>query len=134
MNLLKRFQQILQRERLKSDLDSKFNVIFQNYGTELEKVQKLYEKSKHSPPLSRNLPPVAGNITWSRHLLKRIEEPMKKFETNQNVLASKDAKKIIRSYNKVARTLVAFEYLWYQAWTQSIETSKAGVNLSASLM
>jgi dynein heavy chain, axonemal len=127
LNLLKRFQQILQRERLKSDLDSKFNVIFQNYGTELEKVQKLYEKSKHSPPLSRNLPPVAGNITWSRHLLKRIEEPMKKFETNQNVLASKDAKKIIRSYNKVARTLVAFEYLWYQAWTQSIETSKAGL-------
>ena len=98
-----------------------------NYGGELEKVQKLYEKSKHSPPLSRNLPPVAGNITWSRHLLKRIEEPMKKFETNQNVLASKDAKRIIRSYNKVARTLVAFEYLWYQAWTQSIETSKAGL-------
>jgi dynein heavy chain len=127
LNLLKRFQQILQRERLKSDLDSKFNVIFQNYGGELEKVQKLYEKSKHSPPLSRNLPPVAGNITWSRHLLKRIEEPMKKFETNQNVLASKDAKRIIRSYNKVARTLVAFEYLWYQAWTQSIETSKAGL-------
>ena len=52
---------------------------------------------------------------------------MKKFETNQNVLASKDAKRIIRSYNKVARTLVAFEYLWYQAWTQSIETSKAGL-------
>ena len=127
LSLLKRFQQILQRERLKSDLDSKFNVIFQNYGLELEKIQKLYEKHKHSPPIPRNLPPVAGNITWSRHLLKRIEEPMKKFETNQNVLASRDAKRIIRMYNKVARTLVAFEYLWYQAWTQSIETAKAGL-------
>ena len=127
LTLLKRFQQILQRERLKSDLDSKFNVIFQNYGLELEKIQKLYEKHKHAPPIPRNLPPVAGNITWSRHLLKRIEEPMKKFETNQNVLASRDAKRIIRMYNKVARTLVAFEYLWYQAWTQSIETAKAGL-------
>ena len=28
---------------------------------------------------------------------------------------------------QVARTLVAFEYLWYQAWTQSIETAKAGL-------
>ena len=46
LELLKRFQQILQRERLKSDLDSKFNVIFQNYGKELEKVQQLYEKSR----------------------------------------------------------------------------------------
>lgn len=32
-------------------------------------------------------------------------------------------------YNKVARTLVAFEYLWYQAWVQSIEQAKAGLQV-----
>ncbi|OQS07437.1 dynein heavy chain [Thraustotheca clavata] len=127
LNLLRKFQTILQRENLKSDLDSKFNVIFQNYGLELEHVLQQYERHKHNPPYPRNLPPVAGNITWSRHLLKRIEEPMKKFESNQNVLASKDAKRIIRMYNKVARTLVAFEYIWYQAWVQYIDTAKAGL-------
>ena len=127
LTLLKKFQAILQRENLKADLDSKFNIIFQNYGLELEVVQQLYEKHKHAPPIPRNLPPVSGNIVWSRHLLKRIEEPMKKFESNQNVLSSKDAKRIIKMYNKVARTLVAFEYLWFQAWQQSIETAKAGL-------
>jgi len=127
LNLLKKFQAILQRENLKADLDSKFNIIFQNYGLELEIVQQLYEKHKHSPPVPRNLPPVSGNIMWSRHLLKRIEDPMKKFENNQSVLSSKDAKRIIKTYNKVARTLVAFEYLWFQAWQQSIETAKAGL-------
>ena len=127
LTLLKKFQTILQRDNLKSDLDSKFNIIFQNYGFELEIVQQLYEKHKHAPPIPRNLPPVSGNIMWSRHLLKRIEEPMKKFESNQNVLSTKDAKRIIKTYNKVARTLVAFEYLWFQAWQQSIETAKAGL-------
>jgi len=127
LNLLHKFQTILQRETLKSDLDSKLNIIFQNYGMELESVQQLYEKQKHDPPIPRNLPPVAGNITWSRHLLKRIEEPMKQFESNQNVLAGKDAKRIIKMYNKVARTLVAFEYLWYQAWVQSIDQAKTGL-------
>jgi len=127
LRLLKKFQTILQRESLKSDLDSKLNIIFQNYGQELEQVQALYEKEKHDPPIPRNLPPVAGNITWSRHLLKRIEEPMKQFESNQNVLAGKDAKRIIKMYNKVAKTLVAFEYLWYQAWVQSIDQAKAGL-------
>ena len=92
-----------QRESLKSDLDSKLNIIFQNYGQELEQVQQMYERDKHDPPIPRNLPPVAGNITWSRHLLKRIEEPMKQFESNQNVLAGKDAKRIIKMYNKVAK-------------------------------
>jgi dynein heavy chain len=102
------------------------NIIFQNYGLELEQVQQLYER-EHDPPIPRNLPPVPGNITWSRHLLKRIEEPMKQFESNQNVLAGKDAKRIIKMYNKVAKTLVAFEYLWYQAWVQSIDQAKAGL-------
>jgi hypothetical protein len=101
LNLLRKFQSILARENLKSDLDSKLNIIFGNYGMELDSVQQLYEKQKHDPPIPRNLPPVAGNITWSRHLLKRIEEPMKQFERNQLVLAGKDAKRIIKIYNKV---------------------------------
>lgn len=39
LNLLRKFQSILHRENLKSDLDSKLNIIFQNYGSELEKVR-----------------------------------------------------------------------------------------------
>lgn len=77
LKLLKKFQMILERETLKSELDSKLNIIFQNYGQELENVQQLYEKEKHDPPIPRNMPPVAGNIMWARHLLQRIEEPMK---------------------------------------------------------
>ncbi|KAG9402276.1 hypothetical protein AC1031_006904 [Aphanomyces cochlioides] len=128
LNLLKQFQTILQRENLRNDLDSKFTVIFHNYGLDLTTVQELYEKYRHDPPIARNLPPVAGNILWSRHLLRRIEEPMRKFESNPSVLATKDSKKVIKTYNKVARTLVAFEYLWYEAWCRSIETAKGGLH------
>lgn len=39
---------------------------------------------------------VCSFSTKRRHLLKRIEEPMKQFESNQNVLAGKDAKRIIK--------------------------------------
>lgn len=127
LNLLQKFQSVLQRESLKSDLDSKLNLIFQNYGLELENIQQLYEKQKHDPPIARNLPPVAGNILWSRHLLNRIEVPMKRFESNQNVIAGKDAKRIIKIYNKLAKTLVAFEFLWYKAWVQAIDQAKTGL-------
>ncbi|POM64455.1 Dynein heavy chain [Phytophthora palmivora] len=113
-------------------LDYKNNRIFHNYGLELEHVLQQYEKYKQNSPNPRNLPPITGNITWSRHLLKRVEEPMKKFESNQNVLASKDAKRIIRTYNNVARRLVAFQYIWYQAWVQYIDTAKA--RLQATLI
>ncbi|KAH8068253.1 dynein light chain binding protein [Aureococcus anophagefferens] len=115
LSLLKKYQSILHRENLRSDLDSKFMIIFHNYGLELASVQETYENHKHSPPTARNMPPVAGNITWARHLLRRIEDPMSRFQSNSAVLASKESKRIVRTYNKVARTLIAFEYLWYEA-------------------
>ena len=126
---MKKYQQILHRETLRADLDAKFMIIFHNYGLELASVQETYEKCKHAPPAARNLPPVAGNIAWARHLLRRIEEPMKRFQSNKAVLgSSREAKRIVKAYNKVARTLVAFEYLWYEAWCKSVDAAKAGTS------
>ena len=127
LTLLRKYQSILHRDSLRQDLDSKFTVIFNNYGLELQSVQDTYEHFKHNPPCTRNMPPVAGNIMWARHLLRRIEEPMENFHGNSTVLKSKESKKIIKTYNKVARTLVAFEYLWYEAWVKSIDAAKAGL-------
>ncbi len=127
LQLLHKFQSIFRRDNIKNDLDSKLNIIFQTFGMELEQVQELYERQKTDPPIPRNQPPVAGNIMWSRHLLQRIEEPMRQFESNPNVLAGKDAKRIIKMYNQIARTLVAFEYLWFQAWVKTIDQAKSGL-------
>ncbi|GBG77441.1 hypothetical protein CBR_g23890 [Chara braunii] len=127
LNLLRLFQAILQRDSLKGDLDDKYMVIFQNYGLDLEAIQKIYEKYKHNPPLVRNAPPVAGNIMWARQLLRRIEDPMKRFAGNKSIMATKESKRIIRMYNKVARALVEFELLWHQAWLKNIDAMKAGL-------
>ena len=59
--LLKKFESILQRDTLKADLESKYTVIFHNYGLDLETVQKIYDTQKHSPPMVRNAAPVSGN-------------------------------------------------------------------------
>jgi dynein heavy chain len=131
LTLLSKFRAILD-EKFHPTLDEKFTVIFKRYGSDLEAVQKRYEQNKQAPPFSRNLPPVAGNISWVRLLMHRIEQPMKIFERNPAVLGSREGKKIVKMYNKLARTLVAFEYLWYRAWCDSIENARAG--LQATLL
>ncbi len=75
----------------------RYLVIFQNYFTDLETVQKLYEKNKYEPPIPRNAPPVAGNIMWARQLLRRIEHPMQKFSQNKSLMATKESKKIVKT-------------------------------------
>lgn len=42
-------------------------------------------------------------------------------------MASKDSKRVVRTYNRVAKALIEFETLWTQAWIRSIESAKAGL-------
>ncbi|CAM9783398.1 unnamed protein product, partial [Ectocarpus sp. 6 AP-2014] len=130
--LLEKYQTVLHREAMRHDLNSKVMVIFHNYGQELVAVQDAYERYKNFPPTARNMPPVAGNIHWSRHLLRRIEDPMERFHAYPGVLHTKDSRKLIKTYNKVARTLVAFEYMWYEAWCRAVEAARGG--LTATLI
>ena len=54
------------------------------------------------------------------------------FQQYPGVLESDDAKKIIRSYNKVAKVLLEYEVVYHQAWLKQIDVIKSG--LSASLL
>lgn len=129
LKLLSKFQSILQNGSLKTDLESKFSVISHNYGQELEVLKELYEKNRGSPQFVRNMPPVAGNIMWSRQLLHRIMEPMRRFHREPLVIAGgKEVKRITKMYNKMAKTLVEFEIVWHQAWMSSVENTKASLN------
>lgn len=132
LDLLSKFRRVITRDALRADFDNKLTVIFAAFGRLLESIQVIYEEEKLTPPRSRNLPPVAGNITWARHLLSRIEGPMSRFEEDPFVFASKEGRRIVKTYNRVAKTLVAYEYLWTNAWIDSIETAKSG--LAATLI
>ena len=130
--LLRQFELLLRRESFRSDLDAKYVAAFLSFSADLEAVQKLYEKHKGAPPVARNSPPVAGNIMWARHLLRRIEGPMKCFAQRRELMAAKDSKKAIKLYNKLAQALLEYEALWHQAWLRSVENAKA--QLSATLL
>jgi dynein heavy chain len=127
LHLLTQFRSVLKRETLAKNLDDKYFVIFQNYALDLDAVQKIYEKHKHGPSLPRNAPPVAGDIMWSRQLLRRIEQPMRHFAQNEVIMKAKESRRTVKTYNTVAKALVAFETLWLTAWKKSIEDSKAGL-------
>ena len=47
-------------------------------------------------------------------------------------MEAKESKKTIRTYNRLAQTLLEFERLWHTAWLRSVENSKA--QLQATLL
>lgn len=55
-----------------------------------------------------------------------------RFAKRPALMESKDSKKTIKTYNKLAQTLLEFQALWHRAWLQSVENSKA--QLQATLL
>lgn len=125
LKLLRKFQSILKRENLKNSLDSKYTIIFQNYGLEIIQIEEQYNKLRNTPTTVRNLPIVAGSITWSRHLFHKISGPMENFPLN--LISQKSSSKFVRQYNKFGYTLFSYEFMWRTKWANEVEKAKAGL-------
>ena len=125
--LLADFEVVMKRDSLKGELDNKYLLILDHFAMDLEMIRKTYEKFKVSPPFTRNVPPVAGSIAWVRQLLRKIEAPMMTFQSLPNIMATMEAKRVVKSYNRVASVLMQFEVLWHQGWCDAISTARSGL-------
>ena len=69
-----------QRAQLREDLQRRYALLLKHYMSDMDAVQRTYEKHKHKPPAVRSTPPVAANIQWARLLLQRLRAPMHRCE------------------------------------------------------
>ncbi|KAL8616403.1 Dynein heavy chain 5, axonemal [Nucella lapillus] len=129
IRLLRRFESL---KLPNLPIEEKYKCILQLYTRDLDMVAKMYANYRTDPVIARDLPPVAGKIAWARQLYRRISEPMEVFKNQGTCLETSDAKRIIRNYNKLAKTLVEYEILYHRGWLRQVEICKAG--LQASLL
>ncbi|XP_048577711.1 dynein axonemal heavy chain 8 isoform X3 [Nematostella vectensis] len=132
LGILTSFNCVMTRPGLRAVFSEKFLEVFSWFENELEDVQKVYEAEKESPPLVRNAPIVSGAITWSRNLLRRIEEPMRVFKENKFTSSYRDFNRIVKFYNRIATALVKFENLWLSLWKSRVDSACSG--LKATLL
>ena len=62
----------------------------------------------------------SGKIAWARQLFRRIQEPMEVFQQHHAILQGLEAKKIIKSYNRLAKVLLEFEVLYHRGWLRQV--------------
>ncbi|XP_067093621.1 dynein axonemal heavy chain 5 [Osmerus mordax] len=129
LNVLKKFERL---DIPDLGVEERYQSILQNYGRDIEMVSRIYTRQKTDPPMGRDLPPVAGRILWARQLYRRIQGPMELFQQHPGALATPDAKRIIRNYNRVSRVLLEFEMLYHQGWVKQMDVARLG--LQASLL
>ncbi|KDO31249.1 hypothetical protein SPRG_03866 [Saprolegnia parasitica CBS 223.65] len=122
--LLDSFEGLLNRPIIQDELEKKHVALVQAYGMDLKHVQELFLHSRDAPPISWNLPPIAGALTWCRGLIERIEHPMKKLkELNHNVMDREEAKEVYKVYGTVLASLQEYENQKVEEWSRDVEAS-----------
>lgn len=104
-DLLSKFQNVKTREKIKDLLAKQYESVLRKYEKELQELENLFEEGKANPPISKNMPPNAGNIAWAYSIMGRIRAPINKFKQKHDQLASKTFKQVALKYVEFAKKL-----------------------------
>lgn len=67
------FKKIQSKGAIQQQMMSKFVDILEQFSREIDLARDIFETNKDNPPLTRNQPPVAGAIKWSRSVFSRVK-------------------------------------------------------------
>ena len=122
--LLDSFDALTQRAVVAEELERKYAELVAAFGEDVKTMQKLFVASKADPPISHNLPPIAGALTWCRGLLQRVRTPMEKLKRlEKKVMEREEARDVVKDYTAFQGQLSDFEREQIEAWGGSVERS-----------
>ena len=122
--LLDSFEGMLERNHIKDELERKQHALLESYAEDLTVVQAMFQEGRRRPPISHNLPPIAGALSWCRGLLSRVKLPMEKLKAlNRTLLSRDEAKEIVKLYTALVASLAEFEHNKIEEWGKHIEHS-----------
>jgi dynein heavy chain len=122
--LLDSFDVMLQREVIMQDLEKKHVDLVQTFGKDLKVVLEIFRGLKDHPIIGRNMPPVAGAVSWVRGLKERIQDPYERFKTlhASAVMESEETKEVFKIYNLAIALFEEFEQKQFGGWCEAIES------------
>lgn len=124
LSLLDSFDDILARSIIKNELDKKSSALISAFNDDLHIVQSIFLELRDNPPISHNLPPFAGALSWARGLLDRISCPLERLQNLNSAVAERtDSAQAIRTYTTLAATLAEYEREMKDTWAGSIESA-----------
>ena len=131
-DLLQNFKNIKSRDSINHQMQQKFTNVLDRYSMEVQEVKTLFETHRADPPCTKNQPPVAGAISWSRSLFRRIKKPIVRFQAMEEMKSEK-GQAIIAEYIAVAKEMRDYEDRLFEDWKSNVEAMTAE-QLSACLL
>ncbi|CAE8670802.1 unnamed protein product [Polarella glacialis] len=120
--LLQNFKNIESRERINKKMNEKFVAILTRYGIEVRGYNKIFQRCKERPPISKSTPPTAGAILWARSIFHRAKRPVLSFKTMPHLLQLPEGQAACKEYVELGKEILEYEQSLFEAWqTTAVE-------------
>ncbi|GMH41526.1 hypothetical protein BSKO_09436 [Bryopsis sp. KO-2023] len=120
--LLQNFKSIKSKGAIQRQMMNKVNDILQQFSREIDLTAQIFEVHRDTPPLTRNQPPVAGAIKWSRSLFARVKQTMNKLMGVEADIRGEDSgREVHEKYMSFARAVMNFEKKKFSAWAETAD-------------
>ncbi|XP_027763088.1 dynein heavy chain 9, axonemal-like [Empidonax traillii] len=138
--LLTMFQSLLERPVIAAVAADKWPVLISMFSTALDQTRLIYCRHTQaglelgSPPLHKNMPPVAGALAWARELRARIQRPFDQLRHIPHLcLDSAQGKRVVQKYEEMIQLLDRYQDKLYLDWSQTV-SEKSQYNLTQPLI
>ena len=93
-DMLHNFKHLRSRDAINAAMMKNFKEILVTFEKEVDAINDLFLEHRNQPPISKNQPPVAGAISWSRSLFQRIKHTVLRFQTMKELIDSEAGKAV----------------------------------------
>lgn len=122
-DMLQNIKNLKSRDAINKQLMSKWYEILDQYAFEVDETERIFRKKEANPPISKNLPRVAGSIAWSRSLFFRIKHTILRFQSLQELINTNQGRIVTRKYLAVAKVMREYELDLFAKWTNHLEST-----------
>jgi dynein heavy chain len=119
--LLEKFKSLQSRQSITQQMAEKYTDVLFRFRSEIEVVLAQFDSQKSNPPISRNLPFVAGSISWARSLFLRIKKTMTRFNLKEEQHRFPEANEVVEFYIKVGKTVRSYEQHLFTTWCEKMD-------------
>ncbi|MEE6512880.1 hypothetical protein FKM82_020191 [Ascaphus truei] len=129
IKLLHMFGSLVERPLIASEVRPKFTALLELFNQELDCVKIMYDAQMTAmkqgglaAPISKNMPPVAGQLKWALEVQERLLASKKSLHTiDHPLMYGPDARRIFKKYDEMMALLKYCRENIYSQWTGRVE-------------
>uniref|UniRef100_A0A8D0H5U7 Dynein axonemal heavy chain 17 n=1 Tax=Sphenodon punctatus TaxID=8508 RepID=A0A8D0H5U7_SPHPU len=129
VKLIHMFASLLERPLIKADMGPHYTTLLEMFDVELDDAKILFDAQLAAtkagsgvPPISKNMPPVAGQLKWALELQERLQNPKKDVQAMDHpVMVGSEAKLVFAKYEEMIRLLQGYRVKVYQEWISRVD-------------